>query len=325
MCEMHPLLTHGKMPLVKCMGSFCWIYMLSCFMLSLCTGFELEGSQTSFAKFPKWNPCQNGSFTFEFNTIQSNGLLLYIDDGGKFDFLELKLVAGAIRLRLNLGEGATILSAGQNLNDRQWHKVEVSRRNEDTTLIVDKESQTKRSGGFEMAFANVTKNSFVFVGGMPITYSAKLSLLALPSVMFEPRFKGSIRNMLYSNCGSPLERVDMIESRGVRTNQLDSCEEDNPCLHEGICVSTDDGAICDCSYTQYDGQFCQLGELPQSPPYLLGLVWGGYSNSLCPFSNVHGREKDVTGLDRESAHPLQLNTRKGSCCTAAKPAVTDRL
>ena len=34
--------------------------------------------------------------------------------------------------------------------------------------------------------------------------------------------------------------------------------------------------------------------------------------------------KAVTGLDRESAHLSQLNTKKGSCCTAANPGVGDK-
>ena len=237
------------------------IFIILNFRPQNCQAFRLEGSQTSFAKFPKWSPCQNGSFTFEFNTAHPNGLLLYMDDGGRFDFLELKLVRGVIRLRLNLGEGATILAVGQNLNDRQWHKVEVARDEEDTTLIVDKESQTQKSQGNEFAFGNLSQNSFMFVGGMPITYSAKLSLLALPSVMFEPRYRGSVRNILYSNCGSALMRVDMIESRGVRTNVLDRCEEENPCKHGGICISTDSGSICDCSGTEYEGPLCEIGEL----------------------------------------------------------------
>ncbi len=35
--------------------------------------------------------------------------------------------------------------------------------------------------------------------------------------------------------------------------------------------------------------------------------------------------KALTGLDRESAHPLQLHAVKRSCCTAANPGGTGRL
>ncbi len=36
-------------------------------------------------------------------------------------------------------------------------------------------------------------------------------------------------------------------------------------------------------------------------------------------------QKADTGLDRESAHLLQLHAVKGSCCTAANPGATGRL
>ena len=236
-----------------------FLLVLLCSLLHQCLTFDLEGSQTSFAKFPKWNPCLNGSLSFEFLTTQPNALLLYSDDGGKYDFLEAKVVGGVARLRINLGDGTTILSAGLNLNDGRWHKVEVVRNYEETTLIVDNVAQTRASKGSEVAFGNMTQNSFLFVGGMPIALSARLSDLALPSVMFEPRLRGSFRNLLYSNCGGPMGRVEMLESEGVRTNALDQCSELNPCRHAGICISTDTGTICDCSRTDYEGTFCETG------------------------------------------------------------------
>ncbi|GIY74191.1 hypothetical protein CEXT_699081 [Caerostris extrusa] len=39
----------------------------------------------------------------EFPTREPNGLLLYTDDGGTYDFFEVKLVEGNARLRFNLG------------------------------------------------------------------------------------------------------------------------------------------------------------------------------------------------------------------------------
>ncbi|KAG8236174.1 hypothetical protein J437_LFUL013440 [Ladona fulva] len=85
--------------------------------------FSLEGSQTSYAQFRKWNPGLNGSLEFEFKTESPNGLLLYTDDGGTYDFFEVKLVEGALRLRFNLGGGAQILTVGRDLSDGHWHKV----------------------------------------------------------------------------------------------------------------------------------------------------------------------------------------------------------
>ena len=53
------------------------------------TGITLEGTDRSYARFPKWNACVNASISFEFKTTQDEGLLLYTDDGGKYDFVEV--------------------------------------------------------------------------------------------------------------------------------------------------------------------------------------------------------------------------------------------
>lgn len=102
--------------------------VLICWILSLkpCNGFLLDGSQNSYAQFRKWYTGLNGTLEFEFKTEQPNGLILYTDDGGTFDFFEVKLVEGAIRLRYNLGGGANIITVGRELHDGHWHKVQVS-------------------------------------------------------------------------------------------------------------------------------------------------------------------------------------------------------
>lgn len=88
--------------------------------------FQLDGSQSSFAQFRKWYVGLNGTLELEFKTEQPNGLVLYTDDGGTYDFFELKLVEGALRLRYNLGGGAQIITVGRELHDGHWHKVQVS-------------------------------------------------------------------------------------------------------------------------------------------------------------------------------------------------------
>ena len=65
--------------------------------------FILEGSQTSYAQFRKWYSSPSAGLEFEFWTSQPYGLMLYTDDGGYYDFLEVKLVDGRLRIRLNLG------------------------------------------------------------------------------------------------------------------------------------------------------------------------------------------------------------------------------
>lgn len=102
------------------------VLFLQDLLIVLATGFILDGSPTSFAQFPRWHAGLNGTLSLKFRTREPNGLLLYTDDGGTYDFFEVKLVEGNARLRFNLGGGTAILAAGKNLHDSQWHQMQVS-------------------------------------------------------------------------------------------------------------------------------------------------------------------------------------------------------
>ncbi|XP_055385088.1 neurexin-1 isoform X9 [Condylostylus longicornis] len=265
------------------------MYLMLSITVRICDGFQLDGSQNSFAQFRKWYTGLNGSLELEFKTEQPNGLVLYTDDGGTFDFFELKLVEGALRLRYNLGGGAQIITVGRELYDGHWHKVQVLRNDETTTLIVDGVTQSRTSRGKEFQFGKFATNSDVFVGGMPTWYNTKLALLALPSVIFEPRFRGSIRNLVYSDSpGSVPRRQEMKQPRdikcgdgpcdnselpreklprGLRGNMTDACERHDPCQHGGICISTDSGPLCECRNLEYEGPYCEKDKAPSEATF----------------------------------------------------------
>ena len=99
----------------------------------------LEGSKTSYAQFKKWDGGTNSSLSFEFRTESSDGLLLYTDDPSTCDSLELKLVEGRLRLRMNTGTGPMILQSSPSLPslaDGVWHRVAVVKLSANTTLQV---------------------------------------------------------------------------------------------------------------------------------------------------------------------------------------------
>jgi hypothetical protein len=97
----------------------------------------------------------------------------------------------------------------------------VLRNDEHTTLTVDGVSQSKASRGKEFQFGKFATNSDIFVGGMPNWYNAKLALLALPSVIFEPRFRGSVRNLVYTDQPGVLpRRQEMRQPRDVKVSSL---------------------------------------------------------------------------------------------------------
>lgn len=66
---------------------------------------------------------------------------------------------------------------------------------------------------------NFSGNSFVYVGGLPSFYSTKLSSLALPSAVFEPRFRGSIRNVVFADDETGRPRRQEVMAYKVSTLQ----------------------------------------------------------------------------------------------------------
>lgn len=48
-------------------------------------------------------------------------------------------------------------------------------------------------------------------------YNSKLTTLALPSVIFEPKFRGAVRNLVYSDLpGQPPRRQELRHSRDLK-------------------------------------------------------------------------------------------------------------
>lgn len=190
-------------------------------------GFVLEGSPTSFAQFPRWVPGPNGSLEFEFLTREPSGLFLYTDDGGSYEFFEVKLIEGAVRLHYNLGGGARLLTVGRGLNDGTWHKVRVSRRHDRTQLTVDGATETRSAKALVHEFGSPASNSFVYVGGLPELLTRQVGAkLTLPVITLEPRFAGQFRNLVYTGADGKSRQQDMIASqvspRGSRARSRDA-------------------------------------------------------------------------------------------------------
>ncbi|XP_033734709.1 LOW QUALITY PROTEIN: neurexin-2-like [Pecten maximus] len=235
--------------------------VLYLFYLSLVSSFDLNSPTDSFAKYQKWNPCQNGSIQLEFKTKDMSVLILYTDDGGRSDYFELKLLTGSLHLRFNLGSAPMRLNVGQRLNDNRWHRVTIKRNRKNITLIVDSGTFTRTYHSTDLDFGNYATNSPVFVGGISNEYEDNTSALTLPAIYLEPRFTGSIRNILYSNCGGPLIRPELLDYRGI-VSENDKCVVSDPCQHGGICVTHDHGVSCNCSYTDFEGEFCDQKRTP---------------------------------------------------------------
>lgn len=219
----------------------------------------LDGSASSYAKFPKWPSCPNSSLTFEFMTQRPNGLLLYVELQRKSSFVELKLVGGTVSLQFNYGSGAKILSVGEHLHNGRRHVVTL--RLDFQVVLLSVDSVVLQMHPIVDLTEQTLVGGYVYVGGLPTTLVNQIDTLALSFVLFETRFQGSISAVFYSQCGNKPTSVRMLEASGLRSTSDDICEEHNPCQNGGECVSTEAGVTCDCWQTEYNGTHCEAGEL----------------------------------------------------------------
>ena len=230
-------------------------FYITVLVLVIYTANAIQFTKTSktYAKFPKWNACINASLSFEFRTLQSKSLLMYTDDRGRFDYAEILLVDGRVRLRMNIvdgREGSIEITLGERLNNNRWHRVEIQRNRMETTLYVDGQSDSRVAFGSDFNFGEIQRNNYVFFGGLPNEYydgdQTKLETLSLPSAYFEPRFDGSLRNIIYGNCSCMSVRAQLVTGESVSLNPREACDVENQCSSNCLCVTRDDGPGCQC-------------------------------------------------------------------------------
>ncbi|NXG57031.1 NRX2A protein, partial [Hemiprocne comata] len=102
------------------------------------SALEFGGAPGQWARYPRWAPGPGTQLSFSLKTNISRGLLLYLDDGGNCDFLELLVAQGRLRLRFGIAcaEPAT-LPPPPGVNDGRWHRVVVTCVGREATLGLD--------------------------------------------------------------------------------------------------------------------------------------------------------------------------------------------
>ncbi|XP_024609351.1 neurexin-1 isoform X15 [Neophocaena asiaeorientalis asiaeorientalis] len=249
----------------------CFLVCLSLLLLGcwaeLGSGLEFPGAEGQWTRFPKWNACCESEMSFQLKTRSARGLVLYFDDEGFCDFLELILTRGG-RLQLSFSifcaEPATLL-ADTPVNDGAWHSVRIRRQFRNTTLFIDQveakwvEVKSKRR--------DMTVFSGLFVGGLPPELRAAALKLTLASVREREPFKGWIRDVRVNSSQALL--VDSgevkLDDEPPNSGGGSPCEageegEGGVCLNGGVCSVVDDQAVCDCSRTGFRGKDCSQGK-----------------------------------------------------------------
>ncbi|KAM9847865.1 neurexin-1a-like isoform 5-T5 [Aulostomus maculatus] len=184
--------------------------------------------------------------SFNMKTKSSHGLLVYFDDEGFCDFLELLILNGKLSLRFSIfcAEPATVLS-DTAVNDSQWHAVTIRRNFKNTTLMVDTEIKWVE---VKSKRRDMTVFSHLFVGGIPPELRSVALRLTSAAIKDQLPFTGWITDIKVNNTESGL-----INSDGV---VKDLCGAANMCLNGGVCSLINDEPTCDCSQTGFQGKHC---------------------------------------------------------------------
>ncbi|XP_076875165.1 neurexin-2-beta isoform X2 [Brachyhypopomus gauderio] len=217
-------------------------------LLSGAETLEFGGAPGQWARYARWEAGSVGELSFSLKTNVSKALVLYLDDGGNCDFLELLVGGGHLQLRfaIHCAEPATVRMETV-VNDDRWHMVLLTRNFRETVLMVDGETRAAevRSKRREMAVV-----SDLFVGGIPP--DVRLSALTSSTVKYEPPFLGLIANLKVGELPPTL-----LNSQGIQSDLEYLCTNQSPCLNGGICLVQFGEVRCDCSQTRFRGKYCK--------------------------------------------------------------------
>ncbi|XP_048714501.1 neurexin-2-beta isoform X23 [Caretta caretta] len=254
---------------------------------------EFGGATGQWARYARWDASSLGELSFSLKTNVSRALVLYLDDGGNCDFLELMIAEGHLRLRFTIScaEPAT-LHLETPVDDDRWHMVLLTRNYRETMLVVDGEAKVAevKSKRRDMAV-----ESDLFVGGIPP--DVRLSALTLSTVKYEVPFKGLVANLKVGDTPPAL-----LGSQGIRSDTEYLCTKQNPCAHGGLCSVLNGEVQCDCSMTGFQGKFCSEEEHTMEGPAHLTLNSQGKEEYVATFK---GNEFFCYDL---SHNPIQSST-----------------
>uniref|UniRef100_A0A673VXS1 Neurexin 2 n=1 Tax=Salmo trutta TaxID=8032 RepID=A0A673VXS1_SALTR len=232
----------------RCEVRAVWALLLTGLLLTvMATALEYEGVPGQWARYGRWEAKATGQLSFALKTNISKALVLYLDDGGNCDFLELLISDGRLHLRFTIhcAEPAS-LHTETRVNDQRWHRVLLTRNYKETSLVVDNEDKVAevKSKRSEMVVA-----SDLYVGG--ISPDVRLSALTSSTVKYEPPFQGLITNL---KLGETLPVL--LDGQSVQNDLEYLCIKQNPCNNRGLCSIHQGEVLCDCTNTGYKGKYC---------------------------------------------------------------------
>lgn len=234
----------------RCKGKTSWL-LLVVWLVLRGIALEYEGVPGQWTRYGQWDARATGELSFILKTNVSKALVLYLDDGGNCDFLELLIAEGRLQMRFTIHcADPASLHTETRINDLRWHRILLSRNYRETKLVVDNEEKVAevKSKRKEMVVA-----SDLYVGG--ISPDVRLSALTSSTVKYELPFQGLIANLKVGE-GLPV----LLDGQAVHSDLEYICATHSPCSNKGLCSINQGEVVCDCINSSYRGRYCHEGE-----------------------------------------------------------------
>ncbi|CAI5451348.1 unnamed protein product [Caenorhabditis angaria] len=302
-------------------GTWILFLVISNFLVISGRAIILSGSPTSYARYPKWAHAFENSLSMEIKTRQSDGLLLYSDDGGVHgNFYSLSIVDGHLQLDFRIGDSSndfgqrrainTIRVAEVRIDDDKWHTLTIFQSWENVKLELDFTLVFKILNQRSFIFGNVLKSSDVYIGGLPPNMHM-LPIMSSPLRRYARHLAVNVRNLMYRQYPQGVTSPQLLEAVGARTNEDDHCRtrtmssrEVFSCQNDGICYSTNEGAQCDCSLSDHDGKNCE-NEKSDGELTFGGDEWVGYDVSTNTSAAIFALRENIT-LSFKTVHGTSM-------------------
>ncbi|KAG8432120.1 hypothetical protein GDO86_016665 [Hymenochirus boettgeri] len=195
----------------------------------------------SFLHFPTFHTEFSTDISFFFKTSSSSGI--FLENLGVKDFIRIELMSPyLVTFSLDVGGGPTEVSlqSAAALNDGQWHFVRAERNMKEATLTVDnlprKLMQRPLDGRVRLPLS-----SQLYVGG---------------TLSRQRGFLGCIRALQLNG-----QMIDLEDRARITPDVRPGCPGHcstygNLCANGGKCVERQNGYLCDCTNSAYEGPLC---------------------------------------------------------------------
>jgi contactin associated protein-like 2 len=214
----------------------------------VCEGDRLYDNTVTFRKHdsvlevPEFDQVtMAGDIRFQFKTRSVSGIFIQKIGNLTGDLLEVKLLTPReIAFRYSAGSGVEVISIATpfDLNDNEWHTVQIERNRKEARMNVDSIS----AGNPEDLYAY-----------RPFLFTSNLTIGA--SVNYRDGFVGCIRGLQVNGKIIDLVSLARMYTYGVSIGCIGKCAS-SPCLNGGQCVELYSSFACDCTFTAFRGPIC---------------------------------------------------------------------